>query len=125
MIVEISTRRTFEAAHHLPMLPEAHKCHRVHGHNYVVEVSVRAEIDETAGMAMDYAELDRAFDDLVFAVCDHRLLNDVPGLENPTGENIAIWIALRMLAFGLPIHEVSVWETPCYRATVRVDDLLR
>lgn len=121
--VEISTRRTFEAAHHLPYLPAEHKCRRLHGHNYQIEVVVRAPVDEMLGMAYDYAVLDGYVDDLVINVCDHRLLNDIEGLENPTGENIAIWALRRLLQTPLPVAEVSVWETPRYRATVRAGDL--
>lgn len=122
-IVEIATRRTFEAAHHLPMLPSEHKCHRVHGHNYVIEVVLRAPIDPMLGMAFDYAVIDGAIDALIVGVCDHRLLNEIPGLENPTGENIAIWAWRQLSTTVMPLHEVSVWETPHYRATVRAGDL--
>lgn len=125
MNVEIATTRTFEAAHHLPNLPAEHKCHRMHGHNYKIEVSVRAPIQEHLGMAFDYAMLDAIVDELIVKPCDHRVLNDIEGLENPTGENIAIWAARRLLCTVLPIHAVTIWETPNYRATVYADDLLR
>ncbi len=119
MIVEISTKLTFEAAHHLPMLPETHKCHRIHGHNYTIEVVLRAPIDPELGMAFDYADIDHIVDERIIAVCDHRLLNDIPGLENPTAENIAIWALAQLLQTPFPVVEVSVWETQNYRATVR------
>lgn len=119
MIVEISTKRTFEAAHHLPRLPEGHKCRRMHGHNYTIEVVLRAPIDPELGMAFDYADIDRIVDERIISVCDHRLLNDISGLENPTGENIAIWALAQLLQMSLPVVEVSVWETANYRATVR------
>lgn len=103
------------------MLPAEHKCHRVHGHNYTIEVVVRAPIDPALGMAFDYATMDAIVDELITNVCDHRLLNDVSGLENPTGENIALWAMQRLKVTVLPVAEVSVWETPHYRATVRAE----
>ncbi len=121
--VEISTIRTFEAANHLPMLPDGHKCKRVHGHNYTIEVVVRAPIDPILGMAFDYSVIDSVVDTLIINICDHRLLNDIEGLENPTGENIALWAMRRLLTTVLPVHEVSVWETPHYRATIHIGDL--
>lgn len=122
-IVDISTDRTFEAAHHLPRLPAEHKCHRVHGHNYRIRVTIRAEIDPFLGMAFDYAMMDAFVDDLIVGVCDHRLLNDVEGLDNPTGENIAIWAMRRLMLTVLPMHSVTVWETPHYAATVYASDM--
>ncbi len=122
-VVEIATRRMFEAAHYLPNLPDGHKCKRMHGHNYVVEVVLRAPIDPLIGMAWDYAVLDGHIDALIVNACDHRVLNEIEGLENPTGENIAIWAWRQLEITMLPLHEVSVWETPHYRATVRAGDL--
>lgn len=121
--VEISTKRTFEAAHHLPRLPKEHKCHRVHGHNYAIEVRISAPIDPHLGMAFDYATMDAVVDELITNVCDHRLLNDIEGLENPTGENIAIWAMRRLKLTVLPVSSVTVWETPHYAATVRAADV--
>lgn len=120
VIMEIATRRAFEAAHRLPNLPESHKCHRLHGHNYTIEVVASGEMDQTLGWVLDYGMLDSVIDELIIKVLDHRYLNDIEGLDNPTGENIAIWSLRRLRTTALPIVEVSVWETPHYRATVRV-----
>lgn len=120
--VYISTRRTFEAAHYLPLLPREHKCRRLHGHNYQIEVVLRTAVGAD-GMMIDYADIDAAVDTLVVDVCDHRLLNDVDGLENPTGEVIAVWAAHRLREALPGLHKVSVWETPRYCATVRATDL--
>lgn len=120
--VYISTRRTFEAAHYLPLLPQDHKCKRLHGHNYMIEVVLRTGVGPE-GMAIDYADIDAAIDEQVVSVCDHRLLNDISGLENPTGENIAIWAARKLLAALPGLHEVKVWETPHYCSSVLASDL--
>lgn len=79
----------FESAHHLPHLPEGHKCKNLHGHNYRLEVVVRGKLDHR-GFIKDFAEIDAELAPLIKLV-DHRLLNDVPGLENPTAEIIAAW----------------------------------
>ena len=86
----------FEAAHSLPRVPEEHKCRRVHGHSYKVEVLVSGPVDENTGWLIDFGVIDDAWAEL-HARFDHRNLNDVPGLENSTCENISVyvWRALR------------------------------
>ena len=99
-----------EAAHRLPNVPPGHKCARLHGHSFRVEIHVRGEPDPALGWVMDFADVKRAFAP-VFEQIDHRYLNDVPGLENPTSERLAEWIwhALRP---QLPaLHKVVVHET--------------
>jgi 6-pyruvoyltetrahydropterin/6-carboxytetrahydropterin synthase len=79
----------FEAAHHLPLVPEGHRCRNLHGHNYRVAVEFRGVLDER-GFVHDFAEIDSVMEPLLRQV-DHRLLNEVKGLENPTAEIIAAW----------------------------------
>jgi 6-pyruvoyltetrahydropterin/6-carboxytetrahydropterin synthase len=79
----------FEAAHHLPLVPEGHRCRNLHGHNYRVEIVVSGALDRR-GVVRDFAELDAEMGPLLSQV-DHRLLNEVKGLENPTAEIIAAW----------------------------------
>ena len=99
-----------EAAHYLPNVPEGHKCRRLHGHSFRVEVHVSGPVGEDSGWVMDFADLKRAFQPL-FDRLDHRCLNDVEGLENPTSENLARWIWER-LAPALPsLSRVVVQET--------------
>lgn len=115
-VIEIATRATFEAAHSLPKMPSGHKCRRLHGHNYVIEVVCRGTLNDK-DIVIDYGELDRAVDELIIKSLDHRHLNDVYGLESPTGEVIALWCMRRLLTADLPVHSVTIWETPHYRAT--------
>ncbi|MBN2369966.1 MAG: 6-carboxytetrahydropterin synthase QueD [Vicinamibacteria bacterium] len=91
----------FEAAHYLPNLPEGHKCGRVHGHSFRVEIHVDGPVDKHAGWVIDYAEIKKLFKPILERL-DHRCLNEIGGLENPTSENIARWIWAR-LAPALPI----------------------
>ena len=99
-----------EAAHRLPNVPEGHKCARMHGHSFRIEVHVSGEVGVDSGWVMDFADLRRAFQPL-FDQLDHRCLNDVEGLENPTSENLARWIWDR-LAPALPgLGRIVVQET--------------
>ena len=110
MHVELTKEYRFEAAHRLPHVPEGHKCARVHGHSYKVEITVAGPIDPTTGWLIDFGVMDDEWAEL-FARFDHHNLNDVPGLENSTCENIAIymWRALRPRIAVL--SAVTVWET--------------
>jgi len=80
-----------EAAHRLPHVPATHKCARLHGHSFRIEVHVRGEPDPQLGWVVDFADVKQAFAP-IFEQLDHRYLNDVPGLENPTSESLAQWI---------------------------------
>src|SRR5262249_816896 len=84
----------FESAHHLPLVPDGHKCKNMHGHNYRMDVVVRGDLD-SRGFVMDFAEMDAEILPLIKKV-DHRVLNDVEGLENPTAEIIAAWFFQRI-----------------------------
>jgi 6-pyruvoyltetrahydropterin/6-carboxytetrahydropterin synthase len=114
LTARIGRRYTFEAAHHLPRLPDGHRCRRLHGHNYRVEIVVRGRVD-ARGFVKDFAEIDAAVQPLLEQV-DHRLLNDVKGLENPTAEIIAAWFLERIA----DCERVRVHETDdCWAEVVR------
>lgn len=99
-----------EAAHWLPQVPEGHKCARLHGHSFRIEVHVGGDVGEDSGWVMDFADLRRAFQPL-FDQLDHRCLNEVDGLENPTSENLARWVWAR-LQVDLPgLSKIVVQET--------------
>ncbi len=100
----------FEAAHFLPNVSEEHKCRRMHGHSFRVEVYIEGVVDEKAGWVMDFADIKEFFKPLEEQL-DHRLLNDIEGLENPTSENLARWI-WRQLKPGLRgLSKLVVRET--------------
>jgi 6-pyruvoyltetrahydropterin/6-carboxytetrahydropterin synthase len=80
MKMELRKTFQFEAAHLLPHLPEDHKCRRLHGHSFQVEVVVAGEVDAKLGWVMDYAEITQAFQPL-WKQLDHYYLNEIPGLE--------------------------------------------
>lgn len=93
--MEIFKEFRFEAAHQLPNVPEGHKCARLHGHSFRVEVHVRGDLDEKLGWVRDFGELKKAFEPL-HEQLDHRYLNEIAGLENPTSEVLAQWIWERL-----------------------------
>lgn len=99
-----------EAAHRLPNVPPGHKCARLHGHSFRIAVVIEGEPGADSGWVMDFAELKEAFEP-VFQQLDHRFLNDIPGLENPTSENLARWI-WEQLRPSLPaLSRIEVRET--------------
>ncbi|MGX1168203.1 6-pyruvoyltetrahydropterin/6-carboxytetrahydropterin synthase [Bradyrhizobium sp. USDA 372] len=108
--MKISQAFKFEAAHRLPNVPETHRCSRLHGHSYRVEVQLEGPVDPHTGFVADFFDIEECFAGVLEAL-DHRCLNDVEGLENPTAENIAIWIWDRL---GSRLHQLSairVYET--------------
>lgn len=100
----------FEAAHRLPHVPEGHKCRRLHGHSFRCEVHVTGPVDPSYGWVRDFADIRDAFEPLM-AQLDHHYLNDVPGLENPTSENLARWIWERLEPKLPGLSTVVVHET--------------
>ncbi|MDZ7676783.1 MAG: 6-carboxytetrahydropterin synthase QueD [Acidimicrobiales bacterium] len=114
--MELAKEFGFESAHSLPNVPEGHKCARVHGHSFRVVIHVEGPVGEESGWVMDFADLEEAVQPTVDAL-DHRHLNDIAGLENPTSEHIATWI-WRRIVDGLPgLSAVEVRET-CTNACI-------
>ena len=93
--MEIFHEFTVEAAHELPAVPENHPCRHMHGHAYRIEVHIEGPVDEQVGWVADYAEISDAFEPLRRQL-DHRVLNEVEGLSNPTSENLARWVWKRL-----------------------------
>ena len=110
MNIELVKSFQFEAAHRLPRVPRTHKCHRLHGHSFKVEIMVAGPCDPAMGWLIDYAEVSAAFKP-IWKKLDHRYLNDIKGLENPTSEILAAWI-WRRLKPRLPLlKSITVAET--------------
>ena len=111
MQVELSRAYHFSAAHHLPHAPEGHKCRRLHGHSYRIDVAVRGEVDARTGWLIDYADIDSVVKPIV-AEIDHCTLNDVAGLENATSEVLAGWLWAQLEDRLEGLCRVSVYESP-------------
>ncbi|MBC8121829.1 MAG: 6-carboxytetrahydropterin synthase QueD [Gemmatimonadaceae bacterium] len=101
----------FEAAHWLPFVPEGHRCKRLHGHSFRLEIAVRGNLDESVGWVIDYADIAGIVDPIVEGELDHQLLNEIAGLENPTSERLAHWLWHRVVPELKGLHRVSVSET--------------
>ncbi len=108
--MDIFKEFSFEAAHRLPHVPEDHKCARLHGHSFRVQVHVSGELDPKLGWVIDFADIKRAFEPL-HGELDHHYLNEVPGLENPTSEILARWIWDRLLSTLPGLSQIVVQET--------------
>lgn len=108
--MEIFKEFGFESAHHLPFVPPGHKCGRLHGHSFRVRVTVSGPVAPETGWVMDFADIKAAWKP-VEAELDHRYLNEIPGLENPTSEVLARWIWARLLPSLPGLASVEVRET--------------
>ena len=95
-VFEITKAATFDAAHHFPNEPEGSIYRRIHGHSFTVEATVRSEVlDDAHGWVADLAALDRALKAAAEEL-DHGMLNEKPGLEQPSLENLCLWFANRL-----------------------------
>jgi len=100
---------TFEAAHKLPLVPSDHKCFKLHGHSFRVRVYLDGPVNEI-GWVMDFSELKKICAPFVKQL-DHSYLNEIDGLENPTSENIAVWLWQRLIQVLPSIISIKVMET--------------
>lgn len=108
--MEIFKSFRFEAAHRLPNVPPGHKCEKLHGHSYRIEVHVRGSVGAETGWVIDFVDIENAFRP-IFEQLDHTVLNDIDELSNPTSENIAAWI-WRKLRRSVPgLAKLVVHET--------------
>jgi 6-pyruvoyltetrahydropterin/6-carboxytetrahydropterin synthase len=108
--MEIFKEFTIEAAHWLPHVPAGHKCGRLHGHSFRIRIHVRGPVDPHLGWVLDFAQVKAAFQAIEDQI-DHRCLNDVDGLENPTSENLARWLWSRLLPALPALSQIVVQET--------------
>lgn len=108
--MEIFKTFRFEAAHRLPNVPAGHKCERLHGHSWRVTITIDGPVDERMGWVEDFADIQEAFAP-VFDTLDHHYLNEIPGLENPTSEILAMWIWDRLKPALPALAKVEIHET--------------
>jgi 6-pyruvoyltetrahydropterin/6-carboxytetrahydropterin synthase len=108
--MEIFKEFTIEAAHWLPNVPAGHKCGRMHGHSYHIAIHVSGSVDPHVGWVLDFADIKSAFKSIEDEI-DHRCLNEVAGLENPTSENLARWVWRKLLPDLSSLSKIAVRET--------------
>jgi len=117
--VELVKEFRFEAAHRLPNVPADHKCFRMHGHSYRIEVCVIGQVDPKLGWLVDFGEIAARVEPVLKQELDHRVLNDVPGLENPTSEILAHWLWQRLGTLVPYLAAITIHETCASRCTYR------
>lgn len=110
MKVRLTREFGFEAAHFLPRAPEGHKCRRLHGHSFRVEIAVEGEVDTDTGWFLDYGVIRAALEPIRLKL-DHYCLNEIAGLENPTSEHVARWIWERLKPELPSLARITVHET--------------
>lgn len=110
MNVRLVKEFRFEAAHRLPKVPAGHKCSRLHGHSFKVELTVAGPVGPESGWFIDFDSIDAIWQPL-HAQLDHHYLNEVPGLENPTSEILAKWIWDRTKTKLPSLAQITVFET--------------
>lgn len=122
--MEIHKEFRFESAHRLPFVPEGHKCQRLHGHSFRVQLTATGPLREPEGWIMDFDAIRAAFEPLRVQL-DHNYLNEVEGLENPTSENLAVWIWQRVKPTLAELSAVHVMETCTSGCVYRGEDVRR
>ncbi len=110
-MIEIAKEYRFEAAHILPNVPEGHKCGRLHGHSYRFEVRLSGHIDPKLGWFSDFKDISEIVKPIVYQYLDHYYLNDIKGLENPTSENLAVWLWGKLKPSLPNLIQITVYET--------------
>jgi 6-pyruvoyltetrahydropterin/6-carboxytetrahydropterin synthase len=111
MRVSLTREFHFDAAQALTVFPEGHKCRQLHGHSFTLQVSVEGEVDSKTGLLFDHAQIKAAVQPLVDQL-DHRYLNEIEGLENPTIEVMCKWFWDRVKPALPALSEIKLLETP-------------
>jgi 6-pyruvoyltetrahydropterin/6-carboxytetrahydropterin synthase len=109
--MQIFKQLTFDSAHFLPNVPKGHKCKEIHGHTYRLTVYVEGELKEKLEWVIDFAEIKNVIDPVVKCI-DHKLLNNISGLENPTCEVIAVWLWNKIKPDEQLLTKIELHETP-------------
>ena len=102
---------TFDSAHSLPNVPDGHKCKEIHGHTYRLTIYLEGELEKDLNWVIDFADLKNAINPIL-EIVDHKLLNKIEGLENPTCEMIAKWLWNKIKAQVPLLSKVELHETP-------------
>lgn len=116
--MEIFKQFTFDSAHYLPNVSETHKCRRMHGHTYILTVFISGNVGDASGWVMDFNDIKAVMEPVLDEV-DHRVLNDISGLENPTCEVFTVWLWNRIKKEIPGLSKIELKETPTSGAVYR------
>lgn len=111
MIFELKQQFQIESARFLTGLGPHHPCSQMHGHSFVIILTLRGPLDPIKGWVRDYHEISTIMKPLLDQL-DHQVLNNVEGLKNPTSELLAVWIFDRASQNLPELVRVTVKETP-------------
>ncbi len=117
--IEVIKEFKFEAAHRLTNVNPDHKCGRLHGHSFRVEIALEGTMNEKEGWLMDFGDISTVVKPIVDNELDHQYLNEIPDLGNPTSENISIWLWKRIKPLLPDLKSVTVHETCTARVIYR------
>jgi 6-pyruvoyltetrahydropterin/6-carboxytetrahydropterin synthase len=101
---------TFDSAHFLPLVPERHKCREIHGHTYKLTIFIEGPL-VSAGWVADFGDIKHSVSN-VLKLVDHKLLNNVDGLDNPTSELLAKWLWDKIVSALPLLKRIELYETP-------------
>ena len=118
MQAEVIKTFRFEAAHSLPNVPAGHKCRRLHGHSYRVDIHVTGDFGGRAGWVIDFGDIKRIVEPVIEKL-DHHCLNEIPGLENSTSEMLAHYLWTNISPLLADLSAVTVWESDTSRCVYR------
>lgn len=115
----ITKEFTFDSAHKL--IDYNGLCSNLHGHTYKLQVTLKGKIKDN-GMIVDFKILNEVITNEIIKNLDHKFLNDVEGLNQPTAENMVVWIWNKLIThFEDEIFEIKLWETPTSFVTYNGD----
>ena len=100
-----------ESARRLSHLPPSHPCSRVHGHSFIITLTLFGPWNEELAWMYDYHDLEQKIRPILNTL-DHRYLNDVPGLEKPTSEALCVYLFNKIKALVPELQKVTIAETP-------------
>ena len=112
---------TFQAARKLTKIEPDHICANLHGHTFHISIKIEGELNSENDFVMDFFDIDKIFDKLVYQVLDHKYLNEIPGLESPTTENLSKWIWSSLIKKLNILKEVRVFENDVYGCIYKGD----
>ncbi len=100
----------FHAARFIPTLEEKHPCRHMHGHTFNIIVEIEGEINDKTGFVMDFYDIDKIVKSNIIDKIDHKILNEIPGLKNPSSEHLSIWIWDHLINELPLLSKISVSE---------------